>query len=126
MSDLGKIIATAFSAYIATIAHGRFRQTVSQGRQVRLTCNAAGSLYTTHTRDDLNTTLGNIESVRAAVGFLDEDDGGRLANGGTGIYRGGAYDAFRRSDNIEDRRKQKYSQNPQRPTKIPFEAARER
>jgi hypothetical protein len=74
------------------------------------------------TIDDLNDALGNIDAVSSR--FLDDDGGGRLATyGGTGIYSGGAYDAFRRSDNIEDRRNQKYSQNPQGPTKITFEDA---
>jgi hypothetical protein len=32
--------------------------------------------------------------------------------GGSGIYSGGEYDNFRRSENVEDRRKEKYSQDP--------------
>jgi hypothetical protein len=70
--------------------------------------------------NDLNATLANIDAVRTPSRFLNgADDGGRLATyGGTGVYSGGAYDAFRRSDDIEDRRRQKYSQNPAAPPEI--------
>jgi hypothetical protein len=75
---------------------------------------------------NLSDSLANIDAVMAASAPPMEEGeafSGRFASGGgTGIYSGGAYDQFRRSDDIEDRRNQKYSQNPQGPTKILFEA----
>jgi|SRR5882757_5933269 len=57
----------------------------------------------------LKQTFDNIDAVR----FSDDDFFNRLPPyGGSGIYSGGEYDNFRRSENVEDRRKEKYSQNP--------------
>lgn len=62
---------------------------------------------------NLNQARYNIDAVQQ-VG-LDEPDyvlGRSASGGGSGIYSGGEYDNFRRSENIDDRRRQKYSQDP--------------
>jgi hypothetical protein len=58
---------------------------------------------------DLKSMLENIEGL---FGFVDDDEREAAYGGGSAIYSGGEYDSFRRSNNMEDRRKQKYSQDP--------------
>src|SRR5665213_72909 len=62
----------------------------------------------------LTQALANIGSVRDAVSggsFSGGENDYRVSEGG-GDWNIGAWGYFRRSDDIEDRRRQKYSQNP--------------
>jgi hypothetical protein len=54
----------------------------------------------------------SLRGVFDAIDAIAAYDGRYAPYGGSGIYSGGEYDNFRRSENVEDRRKQKYSQNP--------------
>jgi hypothetical protein len=110
-SDNGATVAS-----LALTASDITQQSAIQPQAARLQQAAAFGENQANTdttlRQNIKTTFDNIDLAR---GFSDDlfDDGGRLApNGGSGIYSGGEYDNFRRSENVEDRRKQKYSQNP--------------
>jgi len=60
---------------------------------------------------NLYQSSDNITWVRR-VASTDDPFGRMAEGGGSAVYSGGEYDNFRRSENIEDRRKQKLSQNP--------------